>query len=424
MANVNDKDKKKQKIIVVSIAAVASVLMLLYIFGRKNPSDIDDSNKVALFEGGEASDINTNVPSISNRVEERDSTLMGSYASYELNEAQKRQLQEEGVYGYGSGGNSFLFQNTANVERQKAKEEEEERRKLEEELGVSSSKSMQASMQSLNDIGNDETTSKKKSKGGGGYSVYGDYSMWNNNGSKAKAAAAPKKSKNDDTVDWDEEDVVGAKEREERRQRAIELREMASGGSSQQSQHQSQNSFASTNANSNRRVDSQLNNLSASERRRLMLHSGGKYKESESIEAKIVSTGTVRAGQTVRLITTQVAYLSGKVIPSGTVIAGVVSFGENRMDIRLSTIRLKNEIVRVNLTVYSMDGLQGFAVDGFNDAEEVENEGISEGIKATGRIGRVVGSVITPKRSRRAQSLNLGRDVRCLLVNEDLKRGY
>lgn len=424
MANVNDKDKKKQKIIVVSIAAVASVLMLLYIFGRKNPSDIDDSNKVALFEGGEASDINTNVPSISNRVEERDSTLMGSYASYELNEAQKRQLQEEGVYGYGSGGNSFLFQNTANVERQKAKEEEEERRKLEEELGVSSSKSMQASMQSLNDIGNDETTSisKKKSKGGGGYSVYGDYSMWNNNGSKAKAA--PKKSKNDDVADWDEEDEVGAKEREERRQRAIELREMASGGGTQSHQVQ-QNSFAKSNPNSNnRRGDSQLDNLSPTERRRVMLQSGGKYKESESIEAKIVSTGTVRAGQTVRLITTQVAYLSGKVIPSGTVIAGVVSFGENRMDIRLSTIRLKNEIVRVNLTVYSMDGLQGFAVDGFNDAEEVENEGISEGIKATGRIGRVVGSVITPKRSRRAQSLNLGRDVRCLLVNEDLKRGY
>lgn len=419
MASANNKNNKKQKIIVVSIAVIASVLVVLFTLGNNQEAANEDPNKIALYEGGEASDINTSVPSISNRVKDVDSTLMGSYNSYENSVAEEKRLQEEGVYGM--GGNSFLFQNAADVQKKKSKEDEEERRKLEEELGIKSSKSMKASMQSLNEIGDTDValtskSGKKNKSGGSNYNVYGDYSMWNN---ASKTNTSKKSKSSDDTSDWDndsqdDEFDPKEKEREERRQRAIELKELANTSTG------ITNSVGEKSKANN--SNSSLDNLSATERRRALLHSGGKYKESESIEAKIVSTGTVRAGQTVRLITSQVAYLKGKTIPSGTIIAGVVSFSENRMDIRLSTIRLKNEIINVNLTVYSMDGLQGFAVDGFNDSEEIENEGISEGIKAAGRIGRVVGSVISPKRTRKAQSLTLGRDVRCLLVNDDLRK--
>ncbi len=173
-----------------------------------------------------------------------------------------------------------------------------------------------------------------------------------------------------------------------------------------------------------RRVGQKLTfeDLPETEQKRILLQTGQRtYQESTEIKAKIISTGEVKAGQTVRLMLQEKAILNFKVIPSGTTISGVVSFNQNRMNINFSTIRLKNEIIKVNLDLYAMDGLKGLPIGGENYTKESEDEGINEAISKTGRIGRIVGSVAKSVRREKEISVDLGRDISCILVNNSIE---
>lgn len=394
---------KKDKLIVISVAIIAVILVLVYLFDSGEQIDgANNPNKFVLSETGEASDINMSIPSINQK---QDTSLLDAYKSVKRDSLQELRRREEGL---GMGANTMLFEPTV---LKKVVDEDEERRKMEEELGISSNKSRRRTESSL---GNPTTPIVPESKAKNSHNVYGDYSMWNtNNSAKSDKSKSVSKKKIEDTdaQEWeDEEEEQADVERLERKQRALDL---AKGTTSSSKKNNSSLKSKSKGKS--------FEDLPETEQRRLMLQTGGKYEESESIKAKIMSTGTIKNGQTVRIITEETANLNYNVIPSGTIIAGIVNFSENRMNIKFSTIRLKNKIIKVNLVVYSMDGLEGFAVDSENFTEDVENEGISEAVKATGRVGRIVGSVISSKKRAREISVDLGRDVRCILVNKNLE---
>lgn len=390
---------KKDKLIVVSVAFIAVILLLVYLFGSEE--QIDSNKKFVVSETGEASDINMSIPSINQK---QDTSLLDAYRSIKRDSLQELRRKEEGL---GIGANTMLFEPAV---LKKVVDEDEERRKMEEELGISSNKSRQRTESSL---GNPVNPIVPESKIKNSHNVYGDYSMWNTNNntkSNKSKSASKKKIEDEDVQEWENEDEEEQAnlERSERKQRALDLARGVTPSSKK-------NKISSKSKNKS------FEDLPETEQRRLMLQTGGRYEESESIKAKIMSTGTIKNGQTVRIITEETANLNYNVIPSGTIIAGIVNFSENRMNIKFSTIRLKNKIIKVNLVVYSMDGLEGFAVDSENFTEDVENEGISEAVKATGRVGRIVGSVISSKKKAREISVDLGRDVRCILVNKNLE---
>lgn len=142
-----------------------------------------------------------------------------------------------------------------------------------------------------------------------------------------------------------------------------------------------------------------FDNLSDAEKRRVILTTGqAQYEESREISAMIMSSGAIRSGQTITLITKEPAILSLEKIPVGTTISGIVSFGENRLQVRFSTMRLKKKIVKVDLTLYGLDGIEGLPVSSDVFAREVEdtgvNEAISQGSSEAGVIGRVVGGLV------------------------------
>lgn len=169
--------------------------------------------------------------------------------------------------------------------------------------------------------------------------------------------------------------------------------------------------------------------LPETEQRRILLQTGQRnYQESREISAKIVSTGNVKSGSTIRVMLQEKAVLSFKVIPSGTVITGEVSFDKNRMKVTFSTIRLKNEIVSVNLDLYASDGLLGLPIDGESHTREAEDSGLDEAVSATGRLGRIVGgvgktigSVSKSIRRSRDESVNLGNNISCILLNRNVE---
>ena len=133
----------------------------------------------------------------------------------------------------------------------------------------------------------------------------------------------------------------------------------------------------------------------------------------------------IRSGQTIILITKEDAFLNFEKVPKGTTIAGTVSFNENRLQVNFSTIRLKNnKIVKVSLTLYGLDGLEGLPVGANLDNKDINDTGFDEATSdnITGtRIERIGKGLLKNARQRREVKVDLGRDIMCILVNNNVK---
>jgi hypothetical protein len=169
-----------------------------------------------------------------------------------------------------------------------------------------------------------------------------------------------------------------------------------------------------------------FDDLPQNEQRRILLETGRSYyEETEEFSAMIMSSGMVRSGQTIILITKEDAYLNFEKVPKGTTIAGTVSFSDNRLQVNFSTIRLKNnKIVKVNLTLYGLDGLEGLPVGANLDNKDINDTGFDEATSdnITGtRIERIGKGLLKNSRQRREVKVDLGRDIMCILVNNNVK---
>lgn len=165
-----------------------------------------------------------------------------------------------------------------------------------------------------------------------------------------------------------------------------------------------------------------FSDLPATEQRRILLQTGqSQYKESEYIQAKIISTGKIKPGQTIYLMLQEDAVLSFRKVPRGTRIGGVVRMNDNRMTVEFSSINLKGEILDVTLDLYGTDGILGLPVSGEDVTREAKDEGINEAISHTGRVGKFVGSVTKSLQRTKDNSVDLGNNISCILRNRHKK---
>ena len=165
--------------------------------------------------------------------------------------------------------------------------------------------------------------------------------------------------------------------------------------------------------------------LPKSEQRRILLEIGQpNYQETSEFSAMIMTSGMVRSGQTILLITKEDAYINFEKVPKGTTIAGTTSFNENRLQVNFSTIRLEKKIIKVDLTLYSLDGLQGLPVGSDLTNKSISDTGFdeatSENISGT-RLERIGKSLLKSGKQRREVKVDLGRDIMCILVNNNVK---
>lgn len=162
--------------------------------------------------------------------------------------------------------------------------------------------------------------------------------------------------------------------------------------------------------------------LSAIEQRRILLETGQSYyQETSEFSAMIMSSGMVKSGEVITIITKEDAYINFEKIPRGTTMAGVVSFGENRLQVNFSTIRLKKKILKVDLTLYGLDGLAGLPVDIDmlnKDIQDAGEDGVTEAVNTT-RLGRITTALYRGAKGRKEQKVDLGRDIMCILVNNN-----
>jgi hypothetical protein len=174
-----------------------------------------------------------------------------------------------------------------------------------------------------------------------------------------------------------------------------------------------------------RRKAQSFEELDPIEQKRILLETGrAEYEESAEISAMIMSDGMVKSGQTIIIMTKEDAYINFEKIPKGTTIAGVVSFGENRLLVNFSTIRLKKKIMKVNLSLYALDGLIGLPVGNDLLSKDVSDTGFDEATDEdlTGtRVEKIGKRIFKSARNRKEVKVDLGRDIMCILVNNNVQ---
>ena len=138
----------------------------------------------------------------------------------------------------------------------------------------------------------------------------------------------------------------------------------------------------------------------------------------DSEPAIFISSGLVGQGQTVSMMSKKDAYLNFKLIPKGTKFSGKVSFSENRMTINIKSIRVKEEIIPVSLALYSLDGMEGLAVNGDISLKEVKNEAVDEAIaEIPSQAASVITGALKATRQKKSIKVKLAHDINVLLVN-------
>ncbi len=129
------------------------------------------------------------------------------------------------------------------------------------------------------------------------------------------------------------------------------------------------------------------------ERRRKNVGSGGgnmtisvgdqSAGSSSMVEARVYNRGrAVTQGSSMRFKLNEDLILNGVTIPKDHIITGIVSFGNERVKIKFTSIRLGNDIHKVTLIAFGEDGQEGIYtqnVISHDVAEENINSAISNG---------------------------------------------
>lgn len=86
--------------------------------------------------------------------------------------------------------------------------------------------------------------------------------------------------------------------------------------------------------------------------------------DDNAIEAVIHDTQEVLAGSTIRLRLLNDITINGRVVPKDQFVYGTCSLNEERLTIQITSIRTRNSLLPVSLSVYDLDGLEGIHIPG------------------------------------------------------------
>ncbi|NRS87724.1 conjugative transposon TraM protein [Flavobacterium sp. 7E] len=91
-------------------------------------------------------------------------------------------------------------------------------------------------------------------------------------------------------------------------------------------------------------------------------NSNNQQLAKNSIRAVIQETQVVTEEISVSLRLLESARIQGKIIPSGTVVTANSRFQQGRLQLKITSIAFEENILPIELTVYSLDGQQGLTV--------------------------------------------------------------
>lgn len=144
--------------------------------------------------------------------------------------------------------------------------------------------------------------------------------------------------------------------------------------------------------------------------------------DQNAIPAVIAQTQTVVSGSTVKLRLTQDVYIAGVLIPKESFVYGIATLNNERLVIRIESVRYENNLFPVKLSVYDLDGIAGIHIPGAI-ARDVAKQSLSQDIQgiSIGTLDPSLGAQAASAGIQTAKTL-MGRKTRLLQVT--VKAGY
>ena len=129
----------------------------------------------------------------------------------------------------------------------------------------------------------------------------------------------------------------------------------------------------------------------------------GGTMEASMFRAVIHGTQLVKSGQTALFRTKEPIRYGSLVVPANTLLSGITSITENRLSVKINSVRIGREVFSLPLAVFGSDGIQGIPLN-YDEVGKITNSqtsmtAVQEASSAVsqygGTVGRVVGSVIS-----------------------------
>ena len=118
---------------------------------------------------------------------------------------------------------------------------------------------------------------------------------------------------------------------------------------------------------------------------------GGKSKKHRSastaetagntIQAVVHEDQTLVSGAVIKLRLLDGIYVNGKMIPRGSFVYGTCALNNERLEIKIASIRYLNNILPVALAVYDLDGMEGLYVPGSIGRDAAKN-GVGDAVQS------------------------------------------
>ncbi|HJP63219.1 MAG TPA: conjugative transposon protein TraM [Mucilaginibacter sp.] len=100
-----------------------------------------------------------------------------------------------------------------------------------------------------------------------------------------------------------------------------------------------------------------------------------------TIQAVVHEDQTLVSGAVIKLRLLDGIYVNGKMIPKGSFVYGTCALNNERLDIKIASIRYLNNILPVALTVYDLDGMEGLYVPGSIGRDAAKN-GVGDAVQS------------------------------------------
>jgi conjugative transposon TraM protein len=86
--------------------------------------------------------------------------------------------------------------------------------------------------------------------------------------------------------------------------------------------------------------------------------------DQKAVRAAVYQTQTILTGETVKLRLLNDVYIAGILLPKDNFVFGTAALNGERLNITVNSIRYRNSLLPVALSVYDMDGMDGIYVPG------------------------------------------------------------
>ena len=109
--------------------------------------------------------------------------------------------------------------------------------------------------------------------------------------------------------------------------------------------------------------------------------SGNDQVAGNTIQAVVHEDQTLVTGAVIKLRLEDGIYVNGKMIPKGSFVYGTCALNNERLEIKIASIRYLNNILPVSLAVYDLDGMEGLYVPGSIGRDAAKN-GVGDAVQS------------------------------------------